>query len=94
MTRFFIFMIVACFISSCGIYRSNFTYQDSKGVPGIAMDRVDLMIENGSIERFVGIKNQEIFDKNKDDQGLILKPKSTNVKITHFKQANNGQVQE
>ena len=78
-------------LSSCGIYRSSFAYQDSKGAPGIPMDKIELMIENGSIERFVGENNQKVYERIKNDQDAILSKKPKKVSITYFNQNSNNQ---
>jgi len=66
----FIVILITNGISSCATYKSSFSCGDAEGASCISMDRVDLMIQNGEIERF---NEQTLKDSEKPSKKDIKK---------------------
>ena len=68
--KIFIMLLSIVILSSCASYKTSFSCGDAEGASCISMDRVDLMIQNGEIERF---NEQTLKDNAKPSKKEISK---------------------
>ena len=68
--KIFIILLSVMILSSCASYKTSFSCGDAEGASCISMDRVDLMIQNGEIERF---NEQTLQDNAKPSKKEIRK---------------------
>ena len=66
--KIFTMLLSIVILSSCASYKTSFSCGDAEGASCISMDRVDLMIQNGEIERF---NEQTLKDKEKPSKKEI-----------------------
>ena len=68
--KIFTMLLSIVILSSCASYKTSFSCGDAEGASCISMDRVDLMIQNGEIERF---NEQTLQDNAKPSKKEIRK---------------------
>ena len=68
--KIFTMLLSIVILSSCASYKTSFSCGDAEGASCISMDRVDLMIQNGEIERF---NEQTLKDREKPSKKDISK---------------------